>query len=348
MPFIDDHTPRVRRAPRACVSRFALSLALFPLAFGAGCSDESASPVAPATLPVPSLGVNNGGNNRRILFTREGSIYSMNPDGTGVTQLTTAAVDPSIVFDQAPAWSPDGKRVAFVRFDSSDPSGDIYVMDADGRNVSRVTNSPGNDLSPTWSKDGKRIAFVSTRGDASPSNASSQAWDIYAMDLDGNNVIRLTNTSGADFDPAWSPDGKQIAFVSGRDAGGQNVTDLYTVTLDGLLVTRLTNEGTNVLDPSWAPGGKQIAFTGGDFEASNTDVFVVNADGTQLTRITDGPDTAGSDLAPSWSPDGKQIAFTSSRANGNIFEVYIMNANGTAVTRLTRTTVDNFDPAWNR
>jgi TolB protein len=222
-------------------------------------------------------------------------------------------------------------------------------MNADGTGLTRLTFSPGNDLSPTWSKDGKRIAFVSARDDPNPSTAGSQAWDIYVMNsADGGTVTRLTDRAGPDVDPAWSPDGKQVAFVSGRDADGvEDTSDLYAVTLDGLQVTRLTAEGTRVGEPSWAPGGKQIAFTAGDFDANDTDVFVVNADGTQVTRLTEGPNSPGADAAPTWSPDGKQIAFTSTRA-GDTREIYIMNANGTAVTRLTYNAVEDWEPAWNR
>jgi TolB protein len=253
------------------------------------------------------------------------------------------------VSDRSPAWSPDGKRIAFVRMDPAvDGSGEIYLANADGSGLTRLTSSPGNDLSPTWSKDGKRIAFVSARGDASPSTAGSQAWDIYIMNADdGSNVIRVTDRFGADADPAWSPDGKQIAFISTRDAGDTDTSDLYVVTLDGLQVTRLTNEGAQIGEPSWAPGGKQIAFTGGNLEANGTDVFVLTLDGLGLTRLTDGDNSPGGDGSPTWSPDGKQIAFTSTRAT-EAHEIYIMNQDGRAVTRLTYNSVNDLDPAWNR
>jgi TolB protein len=329
------------------VSARAARLALFAGAtVFAACSDQS-PPSAPVVPAAPSLGVNNGGNNRRILFERQSAIYSMNPDGTDVTQLTFPT--PANPFtDYTPAWSPDGKRIAFARLDAEDPDGEIYVMNADGSNVTRLTYSPGNDLSPTWSKDGKRIAFVSARGADIPVLSSWEDWDIYYMDAaTGGAVTRVTEQPGADFDPSWSPDGKQIAFVSQRDGGAAETTDLYAVNLDNLAVTRLTTLGLAAVQPSWAPGGKQIAFTAGNFEAGEADIYVLTLDGLLLTRITDGTATPGNDEAPSWSPDGKQIVFASTRANA-AREIYTMNADGRAVTRLTNNSVDDLNPAWNR
>lgn len=334
---------RTHRSRRSLAPHLALLLGIAGIA---ACSDNSL-PVAPRMATAPALGVNNGGNNRRILFVDNGIIYSMNPDGSDVTQLTNPPPAFPPAFDRSPAWSPDGKQIAFVRQDAVDGAGEIYVMNADGSALGRLTFSAGNDLMPTWSKDGKRIAFVSARDDPSPVTASSDGWDIYVMNADGSDVSRLTDTRGVDRDPSWSMDGKQIAFVSSRDGRDQATTDIYVVTVDNLQVTRLTAEGADVGDPSWAPGGKQIAFTAGDFEASNTDVFVMNADGTQLTRLTDGPDSPGADANPTWSPDGKMIAFTSSRASDH-YDVFTMNANGTAVTRLTRSATEKIDPAWNR
>lgn len=327
----------------SCIARTLIVLGLLS---AAACSDAPTRPTSttPNAPSSPSFGAAAGGNNRRILFVSDRDapgnfeIYSMNPDGSGVSRLTN-----SEGHDGAPAWSPDGKRIAFVSL-RHDSFGEIYVMNADGSGVRRVTESDGIDTSPTWSKDGKRIAFVSMRNDP--------FGDIYTMNDEGGDVSRVTDAAGADADPSWSADGKQIAFVSARDGASDQTTDLYVVTLEGLQVTRLTNEAldVDVREPSWAPGGKQIAYStaydSGDDNILTSDVFVINIDSRQITRLTDGPGTAVQDLAPSWSPDGKQIAYVSIR-NGNA-DIFIMNADGNSVSRLTTFTSTDVSPAWNR
>jgi len=321
--------------------RVALPLSLATLAACDDATPTRTELTAPTPVPAFARG-GSGDNNGRILFasTRDDpaafEIYSMNPDGTGVSRLTN-----SPGHDMSPAWSPDGKRVAFVSV-RHDPDGEIYVMNADGTGVSRLTYSAGVDGSPAWSKDGKRIAFVSMRGDP--------AGDIYIMNDDGTGVTPVTDFDGLDRDPAWSPDGKQIAFVSSRDALGAGTSDLYVLTLDGRQVDRLTVMAVNVHDPSWAPGGKQLAFhfsfDPGDADILTTGVFVVSADGTLLSRLTDGPGDGGQESAPSWSPDGKFIAFQSIR-DGDV-DIYVMNADGTGLSRLTTSPAEDVTPAWNR
>jgi len=209
------------------------------------CSDDVLTPDAPVTA-APAFGRGGSGdNNGRILFASYRDdpssleIYSMNSAGTDVSRLTN-----SPGHDLSPAWSPDGKRVAFVSM-RSDDAGEIYVMNADGTGVTRLTYSPGADRSPTWSKDGKRIAFESRRDDP--------AGDIYIMNDDGSGVTRVTTYVGADIDPSWSPDGKQIAFVSTREAGALGPSDVYVLTLDGMSVARVTSTGASAGHPSWAP-----------------------------------------------------------------------------------------------
>ena len=139
--------------------------------------------------------------------------------------------------DQDPAWSPDGKTLAFVSL--RDGIQKIYVMDANGNNVRRLTDSVRVETQPSWSPDGTRIAFVS--GD----NVTTQ---IYIMNSDGTEVAQVTNGPGFNENPTWSPDGTMLAFWSNRSGNLQ----IYTIRSDGTQLTRLTSNAFNDENPDWA------------------------------------------------------------------------------------------------
>src|SRR6266550_1874996 len=186
----------------------------------------------------------------------------------------------------------------------------------------------------TGNVDG-RIAFSSDRN-----YADGGGREIYSMNVDGTDVVRLTNNPAVDWFPAWSPDGTQIAFES--DGG-----DIYTMNADGSGVFRVTSRisgGPNQF-PSWSPTGEQIAFT--SLRDANAEIYVINVDGTGEKRLTndgEGGWAIPNDWWPSWSHDGKQIAFQTDRDQN--YEIYIMNADGTGATRLTNDRLNDMYPAW--
>ncbi|HDR3890873.1 TPA: PD40 domain-containing protein, partial [Bacillus cereus] len=96
--------------------------------------------------------------------------------------------------DRDPSWSPDGQKIAFTSFRDGNP--EIYVMNTDGSNQTRITNSPGNNIDPSWSPDGQKIAFTSTRDGNG---------EIYVMNTDGSNQTNITNNPASDNEPSWSP-----------------------------------------------------------------------------------------------------------------------------------------------
>lgn len=186
---------------------------------------------------------------KRIGFTSWGredglraAIFTMDPDGSNVTRLSKGIGKqsaPRFPGDRAAggSWSPDGKRILF--HSDRDGNGEIFVMDADGSNVQRLTYTPGFGKvseDPVWSPDGNWIAFNSDRDGKSAALGQVDNYRIYVMSADGSNVKRLTEMPGGR--PHWSPDGKRIAFNSTGDRSSDNhveVVEIYTMDTDGLL-----------------------------------------------------------------------------------------------------------------
>ncbi len=239
-------------------------------------------------------------------------------------------------------------QIAFISKRDGRLNPEIYVMDADGKNQLRLTNNPAYDWSPSWSPDGKRIVFFSNRDGHVMGGIPT--FEIYVMDADGKNQLRLTNDPNDDRDPSWSPDGKRIAFLSMRDGhfiGGIPTSEIYVMDADGKNQLRLTNNPNGDWSPSWSPDGKRIVFSSrreGHFigEAGITEeIYVMDADGGNQLRLTEN---RKNDLLPSWSPDGERIAFSSER-DGNS-EIYVMDADGRNQQNLTNNPHGDGSPAW--
>ena len=217
-------------------------------------------------------------------------------------------------------------KIAFVS--NRDGNNEIYAMNADGSNQTRLTNNPAFDNGPSFGRDGSKIAFFSDR---------DGNYEIYVMNADGSNQTRLTSNTAFDFYPSFSGDGSKIAFGSHRDGN----EEIYVMNADGSNQTRLTNNSAVDELPSFSGDGSKIAF--GSNRDGNVEIYVMNADGSNQTRLTNN--TAFDD-GPSFSPDGSKIAFVSARDGGD--EIYIMNADGSNQTRLTNNSplVTDFYPSF--
>lgn len=197
---------------------------------------------------------------------------------------------------------------------------DLVSMRADGSHQQAfLADAADVDVAPS----GRRIAFDRATGTEPP--------DIFVSDLDGSNVVRLTDEPGFDFFPDWSPDGRRITFTSDRDGK----PDIYTMAADGSDVRRITDEPNGAQGSEYSPDGRRILLT--TVAAGIPQVAVVDAGGGAPTVLTEGPD-----FEPTWSPDGRHIAFISARDGTR--ELYLMAADGSDQTRLTADTFRDLGP----
>lgn len=266
----------------------------------------------------------------QLAFVRDGQIWRVNADGTGLVQLSNGPGDAD------PSWSPDGRRIAFTR--ETGVSTDIYVMDADGANVVQRT-SASHAQEPDWSPDGQSIVFSAHM----PGNSQ----EVYLMPAedDGTAPINLTRQLAWDVQPAWSPDRSRIAFVS--DWAAYDFTaDVFTITPAGSDRSQLTTGfgfgGSLILyyQPAWSPDGQRLAVVRCRLNYYNscgaTTIVLMNADGSGTTTLV-----ATSGFArPTWSPDGQTIAFAA--ASGSIEWISADGSvNGVIVA-------DGHSPSWRR
>jgi TolB protein len=261
----------------------------------------------------------------------ETDIYITNVDGTGERRLTNS---PGL--DGFPTWSPDGERIAFATDRAGGGNWELYVMDSDGRHQRRLTNTPQQkEAVPAWSSDGKYIAYVADIFGDNPT--------IWVMNADGSERRQLTTRASW---PSWSPDGQRIIYTvyTGTGVGRLFVMDAEGSErrrLAGSLIRRLTDTADGE-EPAWSPDGERIAFAS-NVGMDNAEIFAMNSDGSDRTRLTDIP---GHDhWPPTWSPDSSRIAFTSDGTKGK-GEIYVMNADGSGLTKLTDNPADDAFPAW--
>ena len=202
-----------------------------------------------------------------------------------------------IVLLVASLWlitSPLQGKIVFYSF--RDGQTEIYTMDSEGGNQTRLTFNGTSDAAPAWSPNGQQIVFDSNR---------DGNWEVYVMDADGSNQRRLTHHPGIDSYPDWSPDGSQIAFDSGRGRGNATA-DIFVMDTNGGNVRQVTRMGF-ASRPKWSPNGKRILFEA--VTDAGREVYMVDADGRNLWKVSFQNFRAGM-FARGWSPDGKRILFT--------------------------------------
>ena len=291
-----------------------------PTATSTPLPTETLTPApSPTTTPTPTPGLQG-----KLVFQRCSGceITVINADGTGLRQLTDGL---------DPAWSPDGRRVAFARWRK--PSPGIYLIDEDGKNETQVF---GWDMAkaPVWSPDGTRLAITHQRGEDS---SGVPFWKLGVIRIADHHFAEIQCWEHS-FSPTWAPDGNVIAYDSdfglhltsedGSIGGQTYIREQYALIVD-----------TDATSPAWSPDGSKIAYIYD--ERPPAEIYLMTPDGENITKLTDTPplpDRAASSVAPAWSPDGTKIVFLTDRRGQ--WEIWMMNADGSDQRPMFETTLD--------
>ena len=306
---------------------FAAAVCLALLGCGiAGCGPLGAVP-SDGSVPVDETATPLRTHDDTIAFVRstgrESDLLAVVTADGSVRGLVTGRGSVS-----TPAWSADGRSLAYAWRDPTEGGYRIRVADADGSNERTLTPGDAIDASPSWSPAGDRIAWSSNRG--------GDGFAIFLMGRDGmtghdgTDAVRLIEGQA----PAWSPTGDWIVFVREMDGRG----DLFLVRPDGSGLRDLVAGPADDVDPTWTPDGTAVVFASD--RAGDHDLYRVEVDGGAVEPILV---ESGADRDPAVSPDGSRIVF--SRATAETADLWILDGDGTA-TQLTRDPRFDVDPAW--
>jgi TolB protein len=257
--------------------------------------------------------------------TPQKEIFISDYDGMRQRRLT---YDASIAL--SPSFSPQADRIAFqtYRLRDSIPNTEIFMILKSGGQPRPIVTCKGTNNGPNFSPDGALIAYSSTCG--------ADNSEIHLVRPDGTSDQRVTRNPGADVSPAWSPNSRQIVFVSDRSGSQQ----LYVMDATGLNTRRLAAQGGQKDDPAWQPGrGELIAYTAST-GGNNFDIFVYDLTTDRAYQLTRG---RGRKEAPTWSPDGRQLAFEWAR--GSSIQIWVMGLDGSRQRQLTGIG-NNVTPSW--
>jgi Tol biopolymer transport system component len=264
------------------------------------------------------------GQNGRISFIEGPDIFTMNPDGSDVRQVTFLGPDSGACCQ---SWSPDGRQLAFTLFAPDTPA-QLWVINADGSGQHLLVTDPDSydDFQPSFSPDGGHVLFTRC--------APGEMCAIYRVRADGTGFTALTNLELGilDFEAAYSPDGKTIAFFSSHRNGFLGA--IYLMNANGSNIRRLTPPEIGAQSPDWSPNGAKIAFGTHCCNPQNEEIGVINADGTGLRLLTknnenwQGYESAPHDFVPSWSPQGDAIVFQRFSPTADSVGIFIMNRDG--------------------
>ncbi|WP_420445141.1 DUF5050 domain-containing protein [Candidatus Poriferisodalis sp.] len=246
----------------------------------------------------------------KIAYRNYGKIYVAGIDGSGSTEIAAG---------KHPVWSPDGTKILFW----SDDQRELYTVEPDGTNRTRVTTNGRTEHAASWSPDGTKITYYAW---------GSHGGEIFVVDADGSNETKLTSDRNHNIDPVWSPDGTKIAFSS-----KSTDDEIFVINSDGTAKQRLTDNDVDDWTPAFSPDGTQIAYVTND---GDPEIAVMAADGTDVVQLTDN---STSESLPQWSPDGTQIAY---KIDDGDAEIAVMAADGTGMVQLTDNSTHDTQFSW--
>jgi len=346
-----DEPARLQTQPMKAYDRWPILVLTIWLAMAVGgCLDSQAQAngstkprqayrtESATTVPLPDLA-------NRLAFTRDGTLFSTNTDGTG-----EQAIPLVINISGRAAWSSDGAYLALA--DEAEGGTDIFILplERDGTPIGRynITQSPDiRESSPAWSPDGHKVAYSAVR---------SGNWGIYVIEIgpfsdyrdpmihSDRRVSQHVQSLRCKGDPVWSRDGERLSYTS--DVGTR--WQITTVALHG--PETVSQPGTEIpltgrdypssaVSPHWSPDGSQLVFSANP--NGNWDLFIVDADGTSLRPLTRH---SADDWNPAWSPDSGWIAFTSNRSGNS--DIYLITTDGASIARLTVSPDSEDSAAW--
>lgn len=246
-------------------------------------------------------------------------VYTMNADGSGLTPLT-AEQDYAVT----PSWSPDGSQIAYVSR-VGEGLEDIWTMNPDGTGKINVTNSPdANESHPHWSPDSRKIIYNTTADDPAPLDEIEGGYgeEVYEMNADGSNPVRLTHWNLWDTYASYSPDGSRIVFrrliVGDTTAEWPYNSEIFVMNRDGSNATNISNYPGFDGYPMWSPDGAKIIYV--SYRDGVEQLYTMNPDGSEVQQLAA---SEYNDVRPNWSRDGSKIAFN--RERGGSAEIHILH-----------------------
>ena len=329
------------------MKKLNLVITLFLVLFLVSCGTNDTTPVEITPLPpaipttdtvtaIPSAAPENGYCKKIALVITDGAnadIHTVCPDGSNLVNITN-----EWLIDTDPAWSPDGRRIAFASTRGGGAS-QIYIMDDDGKYPQRLTEDNENDH-PIWLPNGHQVAFRTHDGNG------VWWWRIY--DLDSHEITKFSVPSYDFFfqTPAWSPDGQYLAYMSLVEQQERNdgSSQIHVRSLVDSSDVALTNDVWANIKPTWSHDGQQIAFfSERDGTYNMFALYVMNRDGSDVRRLTE-PEFS-EEVMCTWSPDGREIAVGNSVVMRNIFIVDVETGEVKKLLELPEG-VTASSPAW--